>query len=55
MAFKKLGFGTHQAFDQLALNAESFGDSQQTLEALGKLMNNCVGCHAAYQIKTSGQ
>ncbi len=53
MAFKKLGFGTHQAFDQLALDAESFGDKEQTLEALGKLMSNCVGCHAAFQIKTA--
>ncbi len=53
MPFKKLGFGTHQAFDQLALDAESFGDKAQTLEALGKLMGNCVGCHATYQIKIS--
>lgn len=50
-AFKKLGFSTHQAFDQLALDAESFGDKEQTLEALGELMLNCVGCHAAYQIQ----
>ncbi len=55
IAFKKLGFGTHQAFDQLALDAESFGDTTQTLEALGTLMSNCVGCHATYQIKTASQ
>ncbi len=53
IAFKKLGFATHQAFDQLALDAESFGDSTQTLEALGTLMSNCIGCHATYQIKTA--
>ena len=53
MAFKKLGFGTHQAFDQLAVDAESFGDKTQTLEAMAKLMSNCVGCHATYQIKTA--
>ena len=51
--FKKLGFGTHQAFDQLALDAESFGDRQQSLEAMSKLMTNCTSCHAAFQIRTS--
>ncbi len=51
--FKKLGFATHQAFDQLALDAESLGDREQVLEAMGTLMGNCVGCHAAYQITTA--
>ncbi len=53
MGFKKLGFSTHKAFDQLALDAESLGDKQQVMEALGKLMNNCVACHAAFQIQAS--
>jgi len=54
-AFKKLGFATHQGFDQLALDAESLGDREQVLEALGTLMGNCIGCHAAYQIKAAAK
>ena len=51
--FKKLGFDTHLKFDQLALNAEDFGDSNQVLIQLSNLMQNCVGCHAAYRIDVS--
>jgi len=56
--FKKLGFDTHLKFDDLALNAKDFGDSNQVLIQLSELMQNCVGCHAAYRIdvsETSGQ
>ena len=49
MAFKKLGFDTHTKFDQLALNAEDFGDTNQVLGQLSELMQNCIGCHAAYR------
>jgi len=49
MAFKKLGFDTHTRFDQLAMDAESFGDAEHTLEQLAELMQNCVACHAAYR------
>jgi len=48
--FKKLGMGTHKAFDQLAMDAESLGDKGQTMEQLGALMQNCVACHAIYRI-----
>ena len=47
--FKKLGFDTHAKFDQLALDAEEFGDSEHALLQLSLLMENCVGCHAAYR------
>ena len=49
VAFKKLGFDTHAKFDQLALDAEEFGDSEHALLQLSLLMENCVGCHAAYR------
>ena len=49
MAFKKLGFDTHAKFDQLALDAEEFGDSEHALSQLSILMENCVACHAAYR------
>ena len=51
--FKKLGFDTHLKFDELALNADDFGDSNQVLIQLSTLMENCVGCHAAYRIDFS--
>ncbi len=50
LGFKQLGFDTHSRFDQLALDAESLGDSGQTLTALAELMSNCVACHAAFRI-----
>ncbi len=51
LEFKKLGLSTHAAFDQLALDAEQMGDPGVAIEQLGNLLSNCVGCHAAHQIK----
>jgi hypothetical protein len=51
LGFKTMGLDTHQAFDQLALDAESLGDSGQVLSSLNELMNNCVACHATYRIE----
>lgn len=48
--FKTLGFDTHERFDQLAMDAEQFGDTGVVLPAFAELMNNCVGCHAVYRI-----
>jgi len=48
--FKKLGMGTHKAFDQLAIDAQDLGDKQQVMEQLGELMRNCVACHKLYRI-----
>lgn len=50
LGFKQLGFDTHSRFDRLALDATDLGDPAQTLTALGELMSNCVGCHAAFRI-----
>ncbi len=50
LEFKKLGFDTHTKFDSLALDAEQFGDKDQTLGALSELMQNCISCHAGYRI-----
>lgn len=52
LAFKQLGLDTHQQFDQLALDAEQLGDPAHSLQQLGRLMQNCVACHAAYRIET---
>ncbi len=50
MEFKKLGMGTHKAFDQLAMDATDLGDKDQALKQLGELMQSCVACHAIYRI-----
>ncbi len=50
LAFKKLGFDTHKKFDMLALDAESLGDPQLTLQQLAELANNCVTCHATFRM-----
>lgn len=50
LAFKQMGFATHKAFDQLAMNTEAFGDTQAVPAALGELLQQCTACHAAYQL-----
>lgn len=53
--FKKLGFDTHTKFDQLALDADELGDSNQALSALSSLMQNCISCHATYRFYISNE
>jgi mono/diheme cytochrome c family protein len=53
LEFKKMGFDTHSKFSQLALDAEQMGDSGQTLEQLGTLLQNCVACHATFKFETA--
>jgi len=50
MDFKKLGFATHQAFDDIANMAKS-GKSVPAIQAkLASTMNQCVACHATFQL-----
>jgi hypothetical protein len=55
MQFKQLGSDTHARFDQLAMDAEEFGDGSHVLSQLSILMQNCVSCHAAYRIDISSE
>lgn len=48
--FKKLGFDTHQQFDQIGLDAEQLGDGSQALKQLSTIMRNCISCHAGYKL-----
>ncbi|MCW8830325.1 MAG: hypothetical protein OQK32_02275 [Gammaproteobacteria bacterium] len=50
LEFKRLGFDTHNKFDELAASAKQFGDPAFSLEQLSELMQNCVSCHAAYRV-----
>jgi type II secretory pathway component PulM len=51
LAFKRLGFDTHQRFDQLALDAAAFGDTDPVMPALATLMRNCTACHASFRFE----
>ena len=53
--FKQLGFDTHTKFDQLAMDTEDLGDGNHALSQLSALMQNCIGCHAAYRIEVSSE
>lgn len=54
LEFKTLGLDTHNAFDRLALDVEQMEDPAAALEPLARLLNNCLGCHAAYRLTTAG-
>ncbi|MBP9889109.1 MAG: hypothetical protein KBF93_22635 [Leptospiraceae bacterium] len=48
--FKKLGFGTHEKFDELAKSIRKKEDIHILLKEIDLLTQNCVACHASYQI-----
>lgn len=50
LEFRKLGFDTHQKFDQIAMDAEELADPEYSLKQLTELMSNCVACHELYRI-----
>jgi len=52
LAFKKLGFGTHYAFEEIADMAKEGKPVKAIQQKLAGTMNNCVACHAMYQLPT---
>lgn len=52
LGFKTMGRGVHQAFDQIALDAESLGDAQHSLQQLSATLSSCVACHSTYRFHT---
>jgi hypothetical protein len=48
--FKQLASAVHGGFDQLAMDAESLGDTKHTQKQLGGILKNCVSCHSLFQI-----
>lgn len=48
--FKQLASAVHGGFDQLAMDAESLGDTKHTQKQLGSILKNCVSCHSLFQI-----
>jgi len=51
LGFKKLGFATHDLFDEIADSIHINKNFNQTHSQLSKLLNNCVACHKAYKIQ----
>jgi hypothetical protein len=52
ISFKKLGFATHDLFDQISKETKDHFDVKKTQKKLNLLLNNCVTCHRTYTIKT---
>jgi len=50
LGFKKLGFGTHYAFDEIADMAKAGKPVKAIQNKLAATMNNCIACHASYQL-----
>lgn len=53
VSFKKLGFATHDIFDEIKDSAMVNFNPKVTHKQLQKLLNNCVACHKSYKIETS--
>ncbi|PJZ46375.1 hypothetical protein [Leptospira brenneri] len=49
--FKKLGFGTHEKFDEIAVKIRKKQDIHGLLKEMDELTRNCVACHASYKIE----
>lgn len=53
LEFKTLALATHRAFDTMAADAQANGTPKQALTQLADVLQKCVACHAAYQVKAS--
>jgi len=53
LEFKTFGMATHNAFDDLAMEAEDMGDGAVVLSQLSAILTNCTSCHAAYRFDIS--
>jgi hypothetical protein len=48
-AFKEMGGPTHMMFEELAIRAET-DEMDMLARDTGKLMNQCMACHAAFRV-----
>jgi hypothetical protein len=55
IGFKKLGFGTHYAMDDIADMAKAQRPVKEIQLKLAETMNNCIACHAMYQLPEAGR
>jgi len=50
LEFKKLGFGTHYAFDDIANMAKEGKPVKAIQKKMAETMNNCLACHSTFQL-----
>ncbi len=50
LEFKRLGFGTHEAFDELIAMAEAGRPRDEIQLKLVEIMDACIACHATFQL-----
>lgn len=55
LGFKTLALGVHRGFDGMAADAEGIGMPKHSLAQLSAILQKCVACHAAYQLRTPTQ
>ncbi|OIP99754.1 MAG: hypothetical protein AUK35_05960 [Zetaproteobacteria bacterium CG2_30_46_52] len=48
--FKKLGFGTHYAFDDIANMAKEGKPAKEIQLVFAQTMNNCIACHSMFEL-----
>jgi cytochrome c556 len=48
--FRALGHATHAGFDNLAIDADTLGDTQHGMQQLSEVMQNCDACHASFRL-----
>lgn len=51
--FKKLGLGTHRAFDKIAAEVPERDMATFAAKRLGEMMTNCTACHSTFRIKSA--
>ncbi len=49
--FKVMGPSVHRGFEQIADEADGFGDTQKILKTLAQTQTNCVACHEIYRFE----
>lgn len=50
LGFKTIAFDVHRGFDTMAVDAETLRMPKHTLGQLSDILQECVACHAAYQV-----
>ena len=51
LSFKKLGFDTHDRFDEIAKLAKENYNREQIQQKMSEVLNNCTSCHSSYKFE----
>ncbi|MBS1549816.1 MAG: cytochrome c [Bacteroidetes bacterium] len=51
MEFKKLGFDTHDQFDQLAKSVKKQFNKDEAQQQVNKILYNCTQCHQSFKFE----